>query len=188
MRIIGGKFKNRKLIFPKNFKTRPLKDSVKENIFNILEHSKRINIQIKNSDILDLYSGCGSFGIETLSRGAATVFFVENDKIAMKNLKMNVEDLYLKNLVSLYEKDVVNFIENYKNIKKFDVIFFDPPFSDKKFYLNLIRIKEKDILKKNHIIIIHRESIPKQDSNLNNFRIIEERVYGRSKIYFLKIN
>ena len=75
MRIIGGKFKNRKLIFPKNFKTRPLKDSVKENIFNILEHSKKINIQIKNSDILDLYSGCGSFGIETLSRGAATVFF-----------------------------------------------------------------------------------------------------------------
>ena len=80
MRVISGKFKNKKLNFPKNLKTRPLKDSVKENIFNILEHSKKINIKIKNSNILDLYSGCGSFGIETLSREASSVLFVENEE------------------------------------------------------------------------------------------------------------
>ena len=49
MRIISGKFKNKKLYFPKNLKTRPLKDSVRENIFNILEHSNNIEIKIKNS-------------------------------------------------------------------------------------------------------------------------------------------
>ena len=64
MRVISGKFKNKKLNFPKNLKTRPLKDSVKENIFNILEHSNKINIKIKNSNILDLYSGCGSFELK----------------------------------------------------------------------------------------------------------------------------
>ena len=68
MRIIGGKFKNKKLFFPKNLKTRPLKDSVRENIFNILNHSNSIDINIKESNILDLYSGTGSFGLECLSQ------------------------------------------------------------------------------------------------------------------------
>ena len=79
MRIISGKFKNKKLHFPKNIKTRPLKDSVRENIFNILCHSNNFNINIQNSNILDLYSGSGSFGLECLSRGASKVFFVEQD-------------------------------------------------------------------------------------------------------------
>ena len=75
MRIISGNYKNKKLYFPKNSKTRPLKDSVKENIFNILNHSTKIKIRIKNSSILDLYSGSGSFGLECISRQAAKVFF-----------------------------------------------------------------------------------------------------------------
>ena len=74
MRIISGNFKNKKLNFPKNSRTRPLKDSVKENIFNILDHSTKIKIRIKNSFVLDLYSGSGSFGLECISRQAAKVF------------------------------------------------------------------------------------------------------------------
>ena len=66
MRIIGGKFKGKKIYFVKNFNTRPLKDSVKESIFNILNHSNEINISIKDSKILDAYSGIGSFGLECI--------------------------------------------------------------------------------------------------------------------------
>ena len=87
MRIIGGNFKNKKLYFPKNLSTRPLKDNVKENIFNILSHSNLIDFKFKNSSILDLYSGSGSFGLECISRGASNIFFVENDSIALKFLK-----------------------------------------------------------------------------------------------------
>ena len=67
MRIISGKFKNKKIYFPKNLNTRPLRDIVRENIFNIIEHSKKIEVKIKNSNILDLYAGSGSFGIECIS-------------------------------------------------------------------------------------------------------------------------
>ena len=77
--IISGFLKKKKINYLKNFKTRPLKDSVKENIFNILIHSKKINIKIENSKVLDLYSGVGSFGIECISRGAKMVTFVENN-------------------------------------------------------------------------------------------------------------
>ena len=91
MRIISGKFKNKKLCFPENSKTRPLKDSVRENIFNILSHSNNVGVNIKNSEVLDLYAGTGSFGLECVSREASRVVFVENDLNALTNLKKNIK-------------------------------------------------------------------------------------------------
>ena len=78
MRIISGVFKGKKILEPKDIKTRPLKDLTKESIFNILNHSKKFSINLKESIVLDLFSGVGSFGIECLSRGAKNVIFVEN--------------------------------------------------------------------------------------------------------------
>ena len=93
MRIIGGKFKGQKLEFLKNPATRPLKDSVKENIFNILEHSKKIKVKINESNVLDFYSGIGSFGLECLSRGAKRITFVEYDNSAVKILRLNLSKI-----------------------------------------------------------------------------------------------
>ena len=90
MRIISGSLKGKTFNFLKNKKTRPLKDSVKENIFNILTHSNLIKTKIESSSILDLYSGIGSFGIECISRGAQKVTFVEQDEITSNILKENL--------------------------------------------------------------------------------------------------
>ena len=72
------RFQGKKILEPKDIKTRPLKDLTKESIFNILVHSNKFQLDFENSDILDLFSGVGSFGIECLSRGAKSVTFVEN--------------------------------------------------------------------------------------------------------------
>ena len=117
MRIISGKFKNRKLFFPKNLKTRPLKDSVKESIFNILDHSKNIDIQIKNSKVLDLYSGSGSFGLESLSREASFVLFLEKDPEAKSNLKKNIEFFNVNKRVEVVEMDILQFFKK-NSLKK----------------------------------------------------------------------
>ena len=77
MRIISGQFKNKKIFQPKAKSPRPLKDLVKESIFNLINHSKKFNIKIENSNILDLFSGSGSFGIECISRGASNILFIE---------------------------------------------------------------------------------------------------------------
>ena len=79
MRIISGEFKGKKLLQPIDNKTRPLKDLLKESLFNILSHSKKIDVKIENSNVLDLFSGVGSFGLEALSRGAKNVIFVDLD-------------------------------------------------------------------------------------------------------------
>ena len=84
MRIISGKLKGKSISYLRSLNTRPLKDSVKENIFNVLSHSNLLNIKLEQSNVLDLYAGIGSFGIEFISRGAKKVTFVEKNINAIK--------------------------------------------------------------------------------------------------------
>ena len=70
MRIISGFLKGKKIDFIKSATTRPLRDFVKENIFNIINHSNLVDVKLKGANILDLYSGVGSFGIECISQEA----------------------------------------------------------------------------------------------------------------------
>ena len=142
MRIISGTLKGRKINFLKNLNTRPLKDSVKESIFNILNHSNLINVKILNSNILDLYSGTGSFGIECLSRGAANVTFIERNTPAATLLKENLINLSILNQSKVYNYNIEDIL-NEKIKEKFQIFFLDPPFKDLDFLNNLKLIKNK---------------------------------------------
>ena len=180
MRIISGKFKRSKIKFIKSSITRPLKDSVKENIFNILKHSNLFNVTTEKAIILDLYSGIGSFGLECLSRGAKMVTFVEIDSEASTILKENL----LKLSIGKQAEIIKNRIENIKNWKKrYNIFFLDPPFKDLQFIDNLKELKNQKIYEKNHLIIIHREKNSKDDFE-GILKILNEKVYGRSKIIF----
>ena len=108
MRIISGNLKGKKIYFTKNLITRPLKDSVKENIFNIINHSPLIKTNIEKANILDLYSGIGSFGIECISRGASKVTFVECEKYALKILKSNLMNLSISTKSKILNYKVEN--------------------------------------------------------------------------------
>ena len=182
MRIISGDLKGRTIKFLKNSNTRPLKDSVKENIFNILKHSKLINVEIKNAHILDLYSGIGSFGIECISRGAQKTIFVEQDRKASNILKENLSKLLINDQALVLNSKVKNIFKNIVK-KKFDIFFLDPPFADQDFIKNLDLIKKNKIYKSKHIVIIHRER--GADDRLENYvNEILIKKYGRSKIIF----
>ena len=93
MRIISGTLKGKKLLQPKDKFTRPLKDLTKESLFNIIQHSNKFNSKIKGANILDLFSGVGSFGLECLSREANAVTFIENYKTVIPILKKNISNL-----------------------------------------------------------------------------------------------
>ena len=87
MRIVSGRFKGKKIAEPNSRNTRPLKDLTKESIFNILQHSNLIDFSFEKSEILDIFSGVGSFGLECISRGAKNVIFCENYPETLKILK-----------------------------------------------------------------------------------------------------
>ena len=102
MRIISGTLKGRIINFLDNKITRPLRDSVRENIFNLIAHSKNINIKLENSNVLDLYSGIGSFGLECVSRGAKNIQFVEKNSEPLKILKKNIKKFSIQNKSNIF--------------------------------------------------------------------------------------
>ena len=188
MRIIGGIFKGLKLIEAFDKKTRPLKDLVKESILNILEHSKEEKINLKNSIVLDLFSGTGSFGLECISRGASKVCFVENYKTSLEILEKNIKKLKCQKKVRIYNENAHNFIKNIelKN-EMFDLIFLDPPYRETNINLILEDINKLKILKKDGIVVLHRHKKTK-DNFSKKFTIKRSAKYGISKIIFCKIN
>ena len=185
MRIISGQFKGKKILEPKNLKTRPLKDLTKESIFNILIHSNKLNLNLATSNILDLFSGVGSFGIECLSRGVKKVTFIENYSGAIQILKKNLLNLSPINNYEIIEKNIYE--DDFGNFtkKKFDIVFLDPPYKDKNLSSLFLKLENLNILKNNSIVILHRHKNQKDFFPLS-FQIIEEKKYGISKIFFIK--
>ena len=182
MRIITGNLKGKKILFPNDKSTRPLRDMVKESIFNLIENSNKYSLKVEQSNILDLFAGSGSFGFECISRGAKKVVFFENYYKTLKILKRNILDLKLEDKCDVFEKDCFNFFQS-KQISnmKYNIIFIDPPYKEKKINILLERILDEKILANKGIIIIHRHR--KDDLIISEkFKILDTRIYGISKI------
>tara|TARA_B110000971_G_scaffold219300_1_gene260073 strand:+ start:19 stop:594 length:576 start_codon:yes stop_codon:yes gene_type:complete len=183
MRIISGFLKGKKINFLKSTTTRPLRDFVKESTFNVIKHSNFFNVSLENINVLDLYSGVGSFGIECVSRGAKKVTFVERDDSALEILKKNIELLKIEKKSRVFDGRIIAFLNQLNLNDKYEIIFFDPPFSENFFIEDLKKLRKYDIFKKNHLIIIHRENKSKDDLS-GIIDILMIKVYGRSKIIF----
>ena len=172
MRIISGDYKGKKIFEPLDKETRPLKDLTKESIFNIIQHSKNIKISIKKSNVLDIFAGTGSFGLECISRGASKIYFIEQYKPSIKILTKNIEKLNCKKKINLFSENVFDLKKNKKiRENKFNIIFLDPPYKEKNIILLLNEIKEMNILFEKGIIVLHRHK--KSDDNFDNkFKIL----------------
>ncbi len=105
--------------------TRPMLDRVREAVF------ARIEDRLAGARVLDLYAGCGSLGLEAVSRGAAHVRFVERGADALVALSRNVEDLDVKSRVRIWRGDALKH-ESWRDRRKdeplYDLAFFDPPY------------------------------------------------------------
>jgi 16S rRNA (guanine966-N2)-methyltransferase len=140
-------------------------------------------VHLENANVLDLFSGVGSFGLECLSRGALFVTFLENYKEVLTILKKNINNMNQQNFSQVIEKDI--FSENTLKLlhNKFDIIFMDPPYKEKKVLDILNIIIKLNLLKENGVIIIHRHK-KEQDIFPEKFKIIIKKNYGISKIIF----
>lgn len=149
MRVISGRARGTTLNALDGLHTRPTTDRVKEAMFSI------INFYIDSSVVLDLFSGSGALGIETLSRGAKRCFFVENNKSALEIIKKNVEKTKLSNSAEIVFSDYETFLKNTR--ETFDVILLDPPYNKKMCDRAMSLIYEKNLLNDDGIIVCETE-------------------------------
>lgn len=129
MRVIGGTLRSRPLLAPAGLDTRPTADRLRETLFNVLINGA-VN-RVAGAAFLDLYAGSGAVGIEALSRGAASVIFVEQGAPALAILKKNLDSLGLRGGGFRVEKrSVGRFLRNVEKaaLGSFGVVFLDPPY------------------------------------------------------------
>ena len=126
MRIIAGEFRGRKLLDPADQATRPVTDRVKQSVFDVLRD------RLPGGTVLDLFAGTGSFGLESLSRGAARVAFFEQHRPAVDRLRRNIATLGVGTQSRVVTADLFRVFAEARGTDKADVIFLDPPYR----YLN----------------------------------------------------
>ena len=171
MRIVGGKYRHRVIIYPDDAThTRPTKDRVREAIFSAIG-------DISNARVLDLYAGSGAMGIEALSRGASHCTFVDISPVAIKTIKENLNNLKIDNkeFEVIKNKDI-NAIESFKN--KFDLIILDPPYEEGQYELIVNLLKEKDLLSEHAIIAMEAN----RSIKLENIDYIKNKEYHYGEI------
>ena len=182
MHIISGEKKGTKLSDFKGVLIRPTSQRIKEAIFNILENSK-FAIKIKDKVVFDLFAGSGALGLEALSRGSKKVYFFEKEKKSIKLIEKNINKLNYSKKSLIIENDVNEINDSYN--EKADILFCDPPYNSKLCDTTLINFEKKNVLMPGCIIIL--ETKKNENVCLNtNFEYLDTRIYGKTKISFLK--
>lgn len=178
MRVIAGSAKGRKLKGPTGPATRPITDRAKEAVFNMLLPY----VDLDGAVVYDLYAGAGSFGIETLSRGAASVTFVERDRSALEVLEANIETCGFSDRSVIVRSTVERFLADRSTLKLADLAFADPPYADDP-WSGLAKMPAD-------VLVAHAERedafgpLLEADSSdsMAPWELLRQRTYGRSHI------
>jgi 16S rRNA (guanine966-N2)-methyltransferase len=174
MRIIAGAAKGRKLDTPKSG-TRPMTGRARESIFSILA------ARLEGSEVLDLYAGSGSLGLEALSRGAEDALFVENGRQASMVLERNIESVGLGGRIRRGDVKAVLGSE----MGRYDLVFVDPPYAASDNEIGRVLTGVAQILAPGGIIVLHRQA--RSDVAVPEFlHTIDERRYGDAVVTMIE--
>ena len=178
MRVLTGKYKGKNIVGSEDNSIRPTTNKIKEYIFNILQDF------CEYKTVADIFSGSGSLGIESLSRGSKHVTFVDKSPNSIKILKSNLNNI---NLTSDQYKIIISDAIKFSNEQKytFELILMDPPFYYPPLNELLKSLFKNNILYKNGILVVEHEISNPVNSETNLFEIIKQKKIGRSLISFI---
>ena len=181
MRVIGGVYRARLIDMPKGVDIRPTQDKVREAIFNILGN-------ISGKAVLDLFSGSGAFGIESLSRGASKATFVENNIRCVQTIEKNLEGLQIPaDRYDVIKRSALRAIYDIEGDGlKYDIVFMDPPYHKDLAKNCLINLDSCDILSQFATVVVEHYKLDELDFDLETLVTDKNREYGDTVITFLK--
>ena len=183
MRIISGLMRGTKLFTLEGENTRPTLDRVKEALFS------KIEFELEDSIVLDLFSGSGALALESISRGAKKAVLCDSSFEAVKVIKQNIEKTRTQEQTEVLKMNYVQALEMLKERKdKFDIVFLDPPYATDYAVDATKYLVENNMINDDSLIIIETDNkenvINKIESNLTD--IIDIKKYGRVYLIFLK--
>lgn len=176
MRIIGGKYRGRKINPPGDFSSRPTTDFAREGLFNILNN----RVDFEAISVLDLFSGTGSISYEFASRGAVSVHMVEKDHRHIAGIKRIIKDLDLENVKPIHV-DVRAYLKTCSI--KYDIVFADPPYDLKWLEELPDLVMQAEIIKDDGFFILEHP----RGLNFNDHKLFfDHRHYGGVNFSFFK--
>lgn len=180
MRVISGSARGTNLETLDGNNTRPTLDRVKEALFNIIQN------YVRDSIVLDLFSGSGALGIEALSRGAKHAIMCDKSNDAIKIINKNLIKTHLEEKSTVIKNDYKNALNSLTN-KKFDIIFIDPPYAADIAVDSIKNIIELDLLSDDGIIILETDETERDLKGLEKIKcnVCDLRKYGRVSLIFL---
>lgn len=179
MRIIGGKYRSRVLASFDGEAVRPTSDRTKESLFNILA------LRFPGARVLDLFSGSGALGLESLSRGAREVVFNDKSKDSVAILKKNMKTLKIEDgkEAKVYNLDADVYLDYAK--EPFDIIFIDPPYALDVGVRAVEKIAKKSLLSENGVLVFERDK--PFEGEVDGLEKYDERKYGKAILTFFRV-
>ena len=179
MRVISGKLKGRNILGFNILGTRPTMDRVKESIFGMIQS------YINDSVVLDLFSGSGNYGIESISNGAKLVYFNDHNIKCVNVIKENLSNMNVLEQGIITNFDYKKALNYYKEANiKFDLVFLDPPY--KKHIINdiLDNLMKNDLLNNKALVIC--EFTEKEEFINEKVKLFKEKKYGEKYVFIYK--
>jgi len=179
MRVIGGKYRGRRLKTVDGLAVRPTSDRLRETLFNILAP------QIKGSRFLDLCAGSGAVGIEALSRGATHVTLVDQSRRACAAIQVNLQTIGVTNEATIINKDAVSALKQLTG--KFNVIFFDPPYESALYDRVLGELGASELAASNAIVVVEHRAKHPPGRTYGLLELFREVKQGESSLAFFQL-
>lgn len=185
MRIVSGRFKSRPLLSPPGRGTRPTSDRARQAIFNILEHAAWIpSILPENAHVLDIFAGTGALGLEALSRGAADVIFIENDRDALAACRGNIDSFGVGAETRLLKADALRPPPLPAGAAKRNLVFLDPPYGKGWGASALSALAAQGWLAEEAVCVLEMSKKEPEDIPAG-FSLADTRIYGIAEVRFL---
>ena len=182
MKVISGTLKGRTIEGYTIDGTRPTMDRVKESVFATIQNN------LKNSIVLDLFAGSGNLGIEAISNGANTCYFIDNNKEAIKTINNNISNFNIKSNSKVILSDWKKALNDFSNQNiKFDLIFVDPPYDYDVYEKILEKVSTLNLLNEDGLIIMEHSNL-KLPKEYNNLILLKEKKYGNKSVNIYKFN
>lgn len=183
MRIIAGKHKGRALTAPEGLAVRPTSDRAREALFDILAHGRFGEAPVFfDAIVLDAFAGTGALGLEALSRGAAQVTFIENDRTALKALRANIAALREEKNAAILPVDALH---PPRAGRAASLAFLDPPYGEDLAAPALAALAAAGWLAPEALVVVELAARQKLAAPAG-FTLLEERRYGAARLAFLR--